>query len=266
VLGGIAARTQTVRCTTAVTAPIVRIHPAVLAQAAATTAAMFEGRFALGVGTGEALNEHILGDAWPTLDVRLEMLEESVEVMRALWTGELVRHRGRHYRVDTARLYTLPERPPPVLVSGFGPKATELAARIGDGYVNVEASAELVRLYRDSGGKGPTQGGVKVCWSDDEAAARKRVHELWALQAVPGEAMQVLPSPTHFEQISELVTEDMAVEAVGAVGNRVEDFVEGIRPYVQAGFDEVYISQIGPEQDGWFDFWERELRPALADL
>ena len=266
VLGGIAARTSTVRCTTAVTAPIVRIHPAVLAQAAATTAAMFEGRFALGIGTGEALNEHILGDAWPTLDVRLEMLEEAVEVMRALWTGELVRHRGRHYTVDTARLYTLPDAPPPVLVSGFGPKATELAARIGDGYVNVDPSAELVSLYRESGGKGPTQGGVKVCWAPDEAAARRTVHELWGLQAVPGEAMQVLPSPVHFEQISALVTEDMAVEAVGAVGNRVEDFVEGIRPYVEAGFDEVYISQIGPEQEGWFDFWERELRPALADL
>ena len=266
VLGAIAARTSAVRCTTAVTAPIVRIHPAVLAQAAATTAAMFEGRFALGVGSGEALNEHILGDAWPTLDVRLEMLEEAVEVMRALWTGELVRHRGRHYTVDTARIYTLPERPPPVLVSGFGPKATELAARIADGYVNVEPSAELLGLYRDKGGKGPAQGGVKVCWSADEATARKHVHRLWAHQAVPGEANQVLPSPAHFEQISQVVTEDMAVEAVAAVGSRVEDFVEGIRPYVEAGYDEVYVSQIGPEQDGWFDFWERELRPALADL
>jgi G6PDH family F420-dependent oxidoreductase len=266
VLGAIAAQTSTVRCTTAVTAPIVRIHPAVLAQAAATTAAMFEGRFSLGVGTGEALNEHVLGDAWPTLDVRLEMLEEAVEVMRALWTGELVRHRGRYYTVDTARLYTLPERPPPVLVSGFGPKATELAARIGDGYVNVDPSAELVSLYRERGGRGPAQGGVKVCWSPDEAAARRTVHELWAVQGVPGEAMQVLPSPVHFEQVTELVTEDMAVDAVGAVGNRVEDFVAAVQPYVEAGFDEVYLSQIGHEQDGWFDFWERELRPALADL
>ena len=265
-LGAIAARTSTVRCTTAVTAPIVRIHPAVVAQAAATAAVMFEGRFALGVGTGEALNEHILGDAWPTLDVRLEMLEEAVEVMRALWTGELVRHRGRHYTVDTARLYTLPDAPPPVLVSGFGPKATELAARIGEGYVNVDPSAALLSLYREKGGTGPAQGGVKVCWSQDEATARGHVHRLWAHQAVPGEANQVLPSPTHFEQISQVVTEDMAVESVGAVGHRVEDFVEAVREYVDAGYDEVYISQIGPEQDGFFDFWERELKPALDGL
>lgn len=266
VLGAIAARTSVVRCTTAVTAPVVRIHPAVVAQAAATTAAMFEGRFALGVGTGEALNEHVLGGAWPTLDVRLEMLEEAVEVMRALWTGELVRHRGTHYTVDTARLYTLPDAPPPVLVSGFGPKATTLAARIGDGYVNVAPDAELLALYRSEGGTGPAQGGLKVCWSQDEAAARRHVHRLWAHQAVPGEANQVLPSPAHFEQIGSVVTEDMAVGTVGAVGNRVEDFVPAVKEYVDAGYDEVYLSQIGPEQDGWFDFWERELRPALAGL
>jgi G6PDH family F420-dependent oxidoreductase len=153
-----------------------------------------------------------------------------------------------------------------VLVSGFGPKATELAARIGEGYMNVDPDAELLRAYRDAGGTGPAQAGVKVCWSADEATARKHVHRLWAHQAVPGEANQVLPSPAHFEQISGVVTEDMAVDTVGAVGNRVEDFVEGIRPYVEAGYDEVYVSQIGPEQDGWFDFWERELRPALDRL
>jgi G6PDH family F420-dependent oxidoreductase len=266
VLGGIAARTSTVRCTTAVTAPVVRIHPAVVAQAAATTAAMFQGRFALGVGSGEALNEHILGQAWPTLDIRLEMLEEAVEVIRALWTGELVRHRGTYYTVDTARLYTLPDSPPPVLVSGFGPKAVELAARIGDGYIGVSPDADLLRLYRDRNGRGLAQGGLKVCWSPDEAAARRHVQRLWAHQAVPGEVSQVLPSPAHFEQISQIVTEDMAVGAVGAVGSRVEEFVEAVRPYVDAGYDEVYLSQIGPEQDGWFDFWERELHPALAEL
>src|SRR5688572_15075731 len=143
VLGAIAARTERVRCYTAVTAPTVRIHPAVIAQAAATTQVMFDGRFGLGVGSGEALNEHIFGDAWPTADVRLEMLEEAVEVMRALWAGDVVRHRGRHYTVDTAQIYTLPTQGVPVLVSGFGPKATELAARIGDGYVSTSPDGDL---------------------------------------------------------------------------------------------------------------------------
>ena len=265
VLGAIAARTERVTCTTAVTAPTVRIHPAVLAQAAATTQVMFGGRFSLGVGSGEALNEHIFGDAWPTADVRLEMLEEAVEVMRALWTGDVVRHRGLHYTVDTARIYTLPEQGVPVRVSGFGPKATELAAKIGDGYVTTSPDGELIDLYRKNGGTGPVQAGVKVCWAADRAEARKTVHRLWANQAIPGEAAQVLPSPQHFEQVSELVTEDMAVADV-ACGPDVADFVEAVRPYVEAGVDELYISQIGPDQEGFFRFWESELRDALAAL
>ena len=264
-LGAIAVQTRTVRCTTAVTAPIVRIHPAILAQAAATAAVLFEGRFALGVGSGEALNEHIFGTAWPTADVRLEMLEEAIEVIRALWTGKLVRHRGAHYTVDTARLYTLPERPPPLLVSGFGAKATALAARVGDGWLSTSPDAELLKAYRDAGGTGPTQGGVKVCWSADVATARQHLHRLWAHTAIPGEASQLLPSPAHFEQLGAVVTEDMAVSGK-AVGNRVEDFVDAVRPYVEAGFDEVYLSQVGPEQEGFFDFWERELKPALQQL
>ena len=266
VLGAIAARTERVRCYTAVTAPTLRIHPAVLAQAAATTQCLFEGRFGMGVGTGEALNEHIFGDAWPSAEVRLEMLEEAVGVMRALWSGEVVRHRGQHYTVDSARLYSLPEQQVPVLVSGFGPKATSLAARIGDGYCNVEPAAELVAQYRSEGGTGPTQAGVKVCWAQDPAQARATVHRLWPHQAVPGEHMQVLTSPRHFAQVASVVTEEMAVGAVAATGNVVEDFVEGVRPYVEAGFDEIYLSQIGEDQVGFLDFWVRELEPALRDL
>jgi G6PDH family F420-dependent oxidoreductase len=265
VLGAIAARTERVRCYTAVTAPTVRIHPAVLAQAAATTQVMFEGRFGFGVGSGEALNEHILGDAWPTADVRLEMLEEAVEVMRELWAGGFVRHRGRHYNVDTARIYTLPEQGVPVLISGFGEKATELAARIGDGYMSTSPDAELVELYRKNGGKGPTQAGVKVCWAEDAATARQTVHRLWANQALPGEAAQVLPSPKHFEQLSELVTEEAAVEGL-AHGPDVAAYVESIQKYVDAGFDEIYISQIGHDQEGFFRFWDNELRDAVSGL
>jgi G6PDH family F420-dependent oxidoreductase len=226
---------------------------------------MFGGRFALGVGSGEALNEHILGDAWPTADIRIEMLEEAVEVMRALWTGEVVRHRGRHYTVDTARIYTLPEQGVPVMVSGFGPKATEVAARIGDGYVSTSPDSELVALYRKNGGKGPAQAGVKVCWATDAAEARRTVHRLWANQAIPGEAAQVLPTPQHFEQVSGLVSEDAAVEGI-AHGPDVSSYVESVQKYVDAGFDEIYLSQIGPDQEGFFRFWETELQPALAAL
>jgi G6PDH family F420-dependent oxidoreductase len=268
VLGAIAAQTERVTVTTAVTCPTVRIHPAVLAQAAATTQALFDGRFRFGVGSGEALNEHILGDRWPGAEERLEMLEEAVEVMRALWTGKLVRHRGRHYTVDTARLYSLPEQPVPVHVSGFGPKATRLAGRIGDGFLTVQPDAEAVQLFRDSGGGDkPAQGGLKVCWGRDEVAARALVHRLWPNEALAGEALQVLTSPQHFTQLTDaLVDEDAAVEAVGAVGTDVEAYVEAVRPFVDAGFDEVYLSQIGPDQQGFLDFWVAELRPALERL
>ena len=141
--------------TTGVTCPTVRIHPAVIAQAAATSAVLLEGRFSLGVGSGEALNEHILGDAWPEADVRLEMLEEAVEVIRTLWQGGQQSHRGRHYTVENARIYDLPEQPPPILVSGFGPKAIELAARIGDGYSTTSPDKDAIDLYRSEGGNGP---------------------------------------------------------------------------------------------------------------
>ena len=139
--------------TTAVTCPTVRTHPAVIAQAAATSAVLHGGRFVLGVGSGEALNEHILGTAWPSAEVRLEMLEEAVEVMRELWTGETVNHRGTHYTVDSARIYTLPDEPPQVYVSGFGPQATDLAGRIGDGYITTKPDADLLQRFRDAGGR-----------------------------------------------------------------------------------------------------------------
>ncbi|HET8537534.1 MAG TPA: TIGR03557 family F420-dependent LLM class oxidoreductase, partial [Solirubrobacteraceae bacterium] len=163
VIGAVAEATN-LPVTTGVTCPTVRVHPAVIAQAAATSAVLLGGRFALGVGSGEALNEHILGDVWPEADERLEMLEEAVEVMRLLWSGGVHSHRGRHYRVSHARVYDLPEAPPKVLVSGFGPNATKLAARIGDGYATTSPDAELIKLYRSEGGEGPVQAGAKVCF------------------------------------------------------------------------------------------------------
>ena len=151
--------------TTAVTCPMVRTHPAIIAQAAATSALMLRGGFTLGVGTGEALNEHILGDPWPSVDVRLEMLEEAVALMRRLWGGDFVTQSGPHYRVDNARIYSLPDKPPEVYVSGFGPKATDVAARIGDGYISTSPDAELVRRFKDGSGGKPAQAGAKVAYA-----------------------------------------------------------------------------------------------------
>jgi G6PDH family F420-dependent oxidoreductase len=264
VLGALAEATTDLPITTAVTCPTVRIHPAVIAQAAATTAVMLEGRFLFGVGSGEALNEHILGDRWPIADVRLEMLEEAIELIRLLWSGETVSHDGVHYRVEHAQLYTLPETPPPILVSGFGPKAAELAGRVGDGYVITMPDAELISRFRGAGGgEGLVQGGVKVCYGSDEAEAGRTVRRLWPTEALPGELAQVLPMPEHFEQATELVTEEMLAEAVPC-GPDLARHAQAVHAYADAGVDELYIHQIGGGHERFFDAYAREILPRFA--
>ena len=263
VIGGLS-QTTSLPVTTAVTCPTVRIHPAVIAQAAATSAVMLGGRFNLGIGSGEALNEHIFGDAWPSADVRLEMLEESVEVMRLLWEGGTQDHEGRHYTVENARIYTLPDEPPPILVSGFGPKAVRLAAEIGDGYVNVGPDAELLELFRSSGGGDkPAHSAFKACYGDDEAECVRTAHRTWPNEALPGELAQVLPTPRHFEQANELVTEDMIAQSMPC-GPDPEKYRGMLRQFDEAGYDEVYVQQIGPNQKAFFDFFGKEILPKFA--
>ncbi|MBV8933613.1 MAG: TIGR03557 family F420-dependent LLM class oxidoreductase [Kutzneria sp.] len=250
--------------TTAVTCPTVRIHPAVLAQATATAAVQCQGRFVFGVGSGEALNEHILGGPWPNTDIRLSMLEEAVEVIRALHRGGVVSYEGRHYTVNQAQVYTLPEQPVPIYVSGFGPKAAELAGRIGDGFICVKPEADLVRAFRQSGGGDrPAQGGFKVCYAPDRDRAITTAHRLWANQQLPGELAQVLPTPQHFEQASSLVTPEM-IASVTPCGPDPELYLRSLQEYLDAGYDEIYVQQIGPEQDEFFRFWEEQIRPRLS--
>ncbi|HJQ42056.1 MAG TPA: LLM class F420-dependent oxidoreductase [Jatrophihabitantaceae bacterium] len=257
--------------TTAVTCPTVRTHPAIVAQAAATSAVLTGGRFILGVGTGEALNEHVVGAAWPSTEVRLEMLEEAVEVMRELWSGEFVNHRGRYYTVDSARIYTLPDEQPPIYVSGFGPKAAELAGRIGDGYITTQPDSDLIETFRKAGGAGkPMHAGYKVCWGTDDDTCVRTAHRIWANEGLPGELAQTLPSPRHFEQASELVTEDSTRESV-AYGSDVGRHVDAFRPYAEAGFDAIHISQIGGAEkatniEGFFAFYRDEVLPRLREL
>ncbi len=260
-IGAISQATTQVKLTTAVTCPTVRIHPAIVAQAAATSAVLLEGRFALGLGSGEALNEHILGGRWPEADVRLEMLDEAVEVIRALWQGGMQSHHGRHYLVEKARIYDLPEQLPPILISGFGPKATDLAARIGDGYCTVEPDEQQVKRFREAGGgQRLVAGGMKVCWAEDEQLARSTAHRLWPNEQLPGELAQVLPTPAHFEQASELVNEDMVAEVVPC-GPDLDLHLKAIQRYAEAGFDELYVQQIGPDQERFFEIYANEVLP-----
>jgi G6PDH family F420-dependent oxidoreductase len=236
----------------------VRIHPAIIAQAAATSAVMLDGRFNLGLGSGEALNEHILGDRWPEAEIRLEMLDEAAEVIRMLWRGGQRSHHGRYYTVENARIYDLPEAPPPILVSGFGPRAIKLAARIADGFVTTKPAKDDIELYRSNGGTGPVHAGTNVCFMADEAQARETVHRLWPNIGLPGELAQILPTPAHFEQACTLVTPDQLPTPTGP---EIERHVDALQQYSDAGVDELFVQQIGPEQDAFFTTWAREVLP-----
>jgi coenzyme F420-dependent glucose-6-phosphate dehydrogenase len=263
VIGAIAESTRGLRLGTGVTCPTIRTHPAIIAQAAATAAVMMPGRFFLGVGTGENLNEHVLGDRWPSVAVRLEMLEEAVVVIRRLWSGEQISHRGKHYVVENARIYTLPEDLPPIIVAAGGPKAAELAGRIGEGFIGVSPQGELLEVFDAAGGRGkPRYGQVQVCWASDEQEAVRTALEWFPNIALPGELSQELPVPAHFEQAVELLSEDDMSEIV-ACGPDPERHLEMIGRFEDAGFDHIYVHQIGPEQEGFIRFYEREVLPHL---
>jgi G6PDH family F420-dependent oxidoreductase len=260
-IGGIGATTS-LEVTTAVTCPTIRIHPVINAHAAATCAHLLNGRFRLGVGTGENLNEHVLGDHWPPAEIRLEMLAEAIDIMKELWKGGSVTRRGIHYTVENARIFTRPDEPIPVPMSAFGPKATEIAAQVADGFMTTSPDDELLQKYRELGGTGPSQAGVKICWGPDEAACRKTAFELWKSSSVPGQLSQDLPMPSHFEQAAELVTEDMVAEKIPC-GPDTSRHAETIKKYVDAGFDEIFIGQIGDPNPAFFDWLETELLPKL---
>lgn len=261
VLGGIAATTQ-LRMTTAVTCPTFRIHPAVLAQATATLASIAPGRFRFGVGSGEALNEHILGDAWPPVSERLARLEEAIGLIRDLWTGEVVTHDGEFYAVHNARIFSTPQAPPPVLVSGFGPEAVELAARVGDGWVTVSPDADGMKTYQGAGGNGLTQGGLKICWAQSEDEAARTAHRLWGFEGAGGQLAQDVPMWHGFEAIGEMTTPEEIRKKIPC-GPDAEQVADAIREYVQIGFDEVYISQMGPDQQGALQFLTDRVLPLL---
>ncbi|MCQ8831146.1 TIGR03557 family F420-dependent LLM class oxidoreductase [Streptomyces malaysiensis] len=252
---------------TAVTCPTIRMHPAIVAQAAATSSVLLEGRFRLGVGTGAALNEHVLGERWPPAAIRLEMLEEAVLVMRQLFEGHRVTHHGKHYTVENARLYTLPEEPVPIDISAYGPAAVALAGRVGDGFITMVPDAELVARFRRGSGAGGSSkaalGGLKVCYGPDPDEALRTAHRLWPIEALPAEVLSTLTTPSQFEQAAELVTpERMAGKVV--CGDDVDAHVGALSAYGEADFDTVYINQIGPDQRGFFDFYRTKVLPRLT--
>lgn len=264
VIGGIAAATKKLRLGTGVTCPTIRIHPAIIAQAAATAAAMMPGRFFLGVGAGENLNEHIVGRKWPMASIRQEMLEEAIAVIRLLWEGGMKSHRGRYFRVENAQVFTLPEKTPPIYVAAGGDKAAKLAARVGDGLITAGDEAKVIKQFNASGGqKKPKYNQVTVCWAKTEREGRRLAKEWWPISAMPWALLSELPIPQHFEEAAKAVTEDAIAERVPC-GPDPERHIEAIQKCVKGGADHVYVHQIGKDQEGFFRFYEKEIFPELG--
>ena len=264
VLGAIAGATDAIDILTGVTCPTVRVHPAVMAQAAATTAAMMPGRFSFGVGSGENLNEHVTGAPWPPADLRIEMLEEAIEVIRKLWGGDEVTYRGRHYRVENARIYTLPDEPPPIVVAASGTTAIEMAGRVGDGLCSLAPMPDVVERFEGAGGAGkPKYCEVHVCYAPDVGEARRITHEWWPMSGIKGQLMQELATPGQFSSAAEMLTEEAATATV-ACGPDPKDHLDEIHKFVDAGYDHVWIHNIGPNQDDFFTLYEKEVLPELS--
>ena len=236
-IGAISQRTERLALGTGVTCPTIRIHPAIIAQAAATAATLMPGRFFLGVGTGENLNEHILGDKWPPADVRQEMLEESIAVMRQLWEGGSQSFYGDYFVVENARVYDLPDEPVQVMVAASGTNAAELAARVGDGLISTSPNNKVVGTFRQGGdGNRPIYGQMTVCWAENKDDAVKTALEIWPNAGVPGELSQELPTPKHFEQASHNVTPEQIQQSIicgpdiGPIRDKIKAFEEAVSP------------------------------------
>ena len=262
VLGAIAQATDQIDVAVGVTCPTVRMHPAVTAHAVATTACLLEGRFFWGVGSGENLNEHIFGDRWPPAPIRLDMLEEAVDVIRQLWTGESVTHYGTHYTVEDARLFDIPDTLPPVIVSAFGPVASKLAAKIGDGLWVTGLGGDTIDDFHDAGGRGPVFSQLTFCWDPDRDVAVERAHRIWPNTAVPGQLSQDLRTVQHFELAVEPFSANDIAEALPC-GPVIDELVDSGRKAIAAGVDHLYFHQVGDPLDGFLDVCTAELLPAL---
>ncbi|GAA2404688.1 LLM class F420-dependent oxidoreductase [Streptomyces glaucosporus] len=265
VLGTIAAKTERIGLATGVTCPTVRYHPAIIAQAAATLALLSEGRFVLGVGSGERLNEHVVGRGFPDVRLRHEMLREALEIIRLLWRGGYQSYEGKHLRLEDARVFDLPASPPLIAVAASGGPSARIAAELGDALFATEDKPEIVRHYREAGGAGPRYAEVPMAWAPDEHTAAQAVLETsrWALTG--WKVMSELPNPVNFEAATTTVREEDVREKF-ACGSDPERFVEVAQRFVDAGFDRLVMQNAGPDPDGFMEFYSGELDRRIRAL
>ena len=265
VLGAVATVTERVGLMTMVTCPILRYHPAVVAQKAATMGLLSEGRFTLGLGAGERLNEHVVGRGWPAASVRHEMLTEAIEIIRLLWDGGYVDHRGHHFSVEDARVFDLPDTPVPIAVAASGSESAQLAARLGDGIVATEPNRELVDEFRGArAGGGSTWNQIPMCWGADADKALERAHHSFRWSALGWKVQAELPNPVNFDAASAQVRPEDLTSSI-PTGPAVQPYLDAVEKVAGAGYDNIALVQIGEDQEGFFGFWQDELGPALRD-
>ena len=263
VIGGIAQATKTIRIGTGVTCPTIRMHPAIVAQAAATASLMLPGRFSLGVGTGENLNEHIVGAKWPSAHIRIEMLQEAIAIIRQLWQGGSQSHYGKYYRIENARIFSLPKIETPLLMAAAKPGAARMAGRLADGLIATSPERTLVSEFKRAGGMNkPRYGQVTMCWASTKEEGLRKAKEIWPNALVAGDASTELPLPRHFEQITDDLSADM-MEKSGSItcGPSPETHIAAIQQFIDAGFDHIYLHQIGDEQLEFIDYVRTEIMP-----
>lgn len=266
VLGAIAHATATVDITTGLTCPILRYHPAIIAQAAATIAVMSEGRFSLAIGAGERLNEHVTGARWPTTPERHAMLAEAIDIFRALWSGGVHTLHLKYFVLDHAQVYDLPERAIPITVGVSGPHSVRLAAEKADGIMATEADPKLVQRYLSEADEpGPRYAEVTLAYADTEEAALKTLHERFRFGAFEWSVLSEVPSVEGFESASKYVRPEDLKGSAG-LGPDPESHLAAIRKYVDAGFDHIVLLGAGPDQAGFIDFFESKLKPRLGEL
>jgi G6PDH family F420-dependent oxidoreductase len=264
VIGALAQATERLEIGTGVSAPLQRVSPLVLAHAAATAAVLAPGRVFVGVGTGERLNEQVTGQRWLSAGERRAALEEAIDVLRRLWDGETVNHRGPHVTVEGARLFTRPDVAPALLVAASGRPGADLAGRLGDGLVAVTPDSRLVQVFESTGGRGKRRHGqLHVCWADDEATARRTAREWWPIAALAPQILTELARPQDFEAAAADVTAEQVARTV-VCGPDPEAHLAAIARFAGAGFDHVYVHQVGPDQEGFFRFYEQVVLPELV--
>jgi G6PDH family F420-dependent oxidoreductase len=266
VLGAIAHTTSRIGITTGLTCPIIRYHPAIIAQAAATIAVMSENRFTLAIGAGERLNEHVTGAAWPSIPERHEMLGEAIDIFRALWSGGVHTHLGAHFTLDHAQLYDLPDQPIAIALGVSGPAGVALAVEKADAIMATEPKPELVKEFTSGDrGAGPCYAEVALAHAKTEAAGLALARERFRFSPFGWSVMSEVPTVQGFEAASQFVRPEDLKELIGA-GPDVERHLAAVRKYTDAGFDHIVLVGIGPDQAEFIGFFERELRPRLTEL